>query len=77
MAALRPKLNQMSQSKYGNKSLHVDKEEIVFTRLTSASTEEQKFYRHKDSYTHDPNNELDGMELRKLSIVIFLNENLD
>ena len=77
MAALRPKLNQMSQSKYGNKSLRADKEEIVFTRLSSASTKKQKLHRHKDSYIHDPNNELDGMSLRKLSMVIFLNENLD
>ena len=57
--------------------MRVDKEEIVVTRLNGASTRLQKYHRHKDSYIHDPNNELDGMELRKLSMVVFLNEDLD
>ena len=77
MANFRPKLNEKSQGKFGDKSLRVDKEEIVVTRLNGASTREQKYHRHKDSYFHDPNNELDGMALRKLSLVVFLNEDLD
>ena len=30
-----------------------------------------------DSYVHDKNNELHGMSLRKLTLVVFLNDNLD
>ena len=37
----------------------------------------QKYYRHKDNYRHDSNNEIHGMELRKLTMVIFLNDNID
>ena len=37
----------------------------------------QKYYRHKDNYIHDKNNELHGMQLRKLTMVIFLNDNID
>ena len=57
--------------------MRVDKEEIVVTRLNGASTREQKYHLHKDSYIHDPNNELDGMELRKLTLVVFLNEDIE
>ena len=32
--------------------------------------------RHKDSYIHDKNNEIHGTSLRKLSLIIFLNDNL-
>ena len=38
---------------------------------------DQKYRRHKDSYIHDKNNEIHGMALRKLTLVIFLNDNLD
>ena len=38
---------------------------------------DQKYRRHKDSYIHDKNNEIHGMELRKLTLVIFLNDNID
>ena len=38
---------------------------------------DQKYPLHKDSYIHDKNNEIQGKALRKLSMVIFLNENLD
>ena len=37
----------------------------------------QKYRRHKDSYIHDENNKINGRKLRKLSLVIFLNDNLD
>ena len=33
--------------------------------------------RHKDSYIHDKNNEIHGTSLRKLSMIIFLNDNLE
>ena len=56
--------------------MRVDKEEIVVTRLNGASMKDQKYHRHKDSFIHDPNNELNGMALRKLSMVVFLNDNL-
>ena len=77
MAAFRPKLNEISQAEFGNKKLRVDKEEIVYTRLISPYENMQNYRHHKDSYIHDPNNELDGMELRKLSMVVFLNDELD
>ena len=32
---------------------------------------------HKDSYVHNPNSEEHGQELRKLTLVIFLNDGLD
>ena len=57
--------------------MRVDKEEIVLSRLNGASSRDQNYQRHKDSYFHDKNNEIHGMELRKLSMVIFLNDNLD
>ena len=76
MAAFRPKLNEISQAEFGNKKLRVDKEEIVYTRLISPYENMHDYRHHKDSYIHDPNNELDGMELRKLSMVVFLNDEL-
>ena len=57
--------------------LRVDKEEIVLTLHNGASERDQTYRRHKDSYIHDKNNEIHGMALRKLSMVIFLNDNLD
>ena len=77
VARLRPKINEISQGEYGDKTLRVEEEEIVLSRYNDASEKQQKNYRHKDSYIHDKNNELHGMVLRKLSMVIFLNENLD
>ena len=32
---------------------------------------------HKDSYVRDPNSEVHGQELRKLTLVVFLNDGLD
>ena len=70
-------LNMISQKELGDKTLHIDEEEIVITRYNGASKKDQTYYRHKDSYLHDKNNELDGMSLRKLSMVIFLNDDVD
>ena len=72
-----PVLNKISQEEFGDKSLRIDEEEIVISRYNGASNKEQIYYRHKDSYVHDKNNELDGMSLRKLSMVIFLNDDID
>ena len=77
MAAFRQKLNVISKKKGGNKSLLVDEEEVLLTRFDGASMWKQKYRRHKDSYTHDENNKINGKKLRKLSLVIFLNDNLD
>ena len=77
VARLRPKINEISQGEYGDKTLRVEEEEMVLSRYNDASEKQQKYYRHKDSYIHDKNNELHGMVLRKLSMVIFLNENMD
>ena len=49
----------------------------MITRFNGASNKEQRYNRHKDSYIRDKNNELHGTELRKLTLVIFLNDNLD
>ena len=77
MAALRLRLNKFSQVEYGDKTLRVDEEEIVLSRHNGASNREQTYERHKDSYIHDKNNEIHGTTLRKLSMVIFLNDNID
>ena len=57
--------------------MRVDIEEVVLSRFNGASSRDQNYLRHKDSYIHDKNNEIHGRELRKLSMVIFLNDNLD
>ena len=57
--------------------MRVDEEETVLTYLNGASDREQKYHRHKDSYFQGENNKLHGMRLRKLSMVIFLNEDLN
>ena len=77
MKEFRLKLNEFSQAESGDKTLRVDKEEVVLTRFNGASDREQAYLRHKDSYVHDKNNEIHGSELRKLSLVIFLNDDLD
>ena len=77
MKEFRLKLNELSQAESGDKTLRVDKEDAVVTRFNGASEREQAYLRHKDSYVHDKNNEIHGTELRKLSLIIFLNEDLD
>ena len=77
MKEFRLKLNEFSQAESGDKTLRVDKEDLVLTRFNGASDREQAYLRHKDSYVHDKNNEIHGSELRKLSLVIFLNDDLD
>ena len=77
MSKFRPRLNAKSQEISGDKTLRVDKEEVVLTRHNGASLKEQTYRRHKASYIHDSNNEIRGMELRKLTMVIFLNDNYD
>ena len=37
----------------------------------------QTYPHHKDSYIRDKNNEIHGTELRKLTMVVFLNDDLD
>ena len=46
-------------------------------RFHGSSDREQWFHRHKDSYVRDQNNEVDGLELRKFTMVIFLNDDID
>ena len=57
--------------------MRVDAEEVVLTRYNGASTKDVKYERHKDSYIHEKNNEIHGTELRKISMVLFLNDDLD
>ena len=77
MKSFRYKLNGESQAKYGDKKLRVDEEEILLSRHNGASTRKEKYRPHKDSYIRDTNNEVHGMSLRKLSLVIFLDDDID
>ena len=70
-------LSIFSQSESGEKSLKVNVEETQISRYNGATNQNQKYYRHKDSYKRDENNKLDGASLRKLTMVIFLNDNID
>ena len=76
MKTFRHKLNAKSQSEHGDKRLYVDEEEILLTRYNGASTRKEKYRPHKDSYVHDKNNEVHGESLRKLSLVIFLDDDI-
>ena len=77
MRSFRPVFNKFSQVDSGDKTLRVDEEEVVLTRFNGASSKDKKYERHKDSYFHDQNNEIHGTALRKLSMVLFLNDDLD
>ena len=77
MTAFRLNLNEISQDKLGDKTLRIDKEEIVLSRFNGASSRDQIYRRHKDSYIRNENNQIHGETLRKLSMVIFLNDDLD
>ena len=77
MEKFRSELNNVSQVGEGDRSLRVDQEQFKLSRYNGASGREAKYHQHKDSYKHDPNNEIDGMELRKLTMVVFLNDGLD
>ena len=56
--------------------MHVDEGEILLTRYNGASMRKEKYRPHKDSYVHDKNNEVNGKSLRKLSLVIFLDNDI-
>ena len=47
----------------------------MVSQYNGSSNKEQKYHRHKDSYYRDKNNEIQGAELRKLTLTIFLNDN--
>lgn len=70
-------LNEISQAEPGDKTLRVDEVEVLLTRYNGASKQEIDYDFHKDSYVRDKNNEIHGTALRKLSMVIFLNDNID
>ena len=72
-----PFLNKISQDENGDKSLRIDEEEMVISRYNGESNKERKYHRHKDSYKRNKNNEIHGQSLRKISMVIFLNDNID
>ena len=74
---LIPDFNGISQSDIGDKTLRVDKSEVLVSLQNGSTNKEQKYHRHKDSYYRDKNNELHEMELRKFTVVVFLNEDLD
>ena len=54
--------------------MRIDEEEVVITRYNGASNKNQRYYRHKDSYIHDENNKTHGKSMRKITVVVFLND---
>ena len=46
-------------------------------RFNGASGREKNYHKHKDSYIRDPNNEIHGMKLRKLTMIVFMNDGQD
>ena len=76
IANLKLLANEISQSEWGDKSLIVDDEDIVVAHYNGASNKEQHYLRHKDSYIRDENNRIHGQRLRKLSLVVFLSDNV-
>ena len=54
--------------------MRLDTEEIQLSRFNGLHGREQFYLRHKDSYKVDPNNLVEGQELRKITLIIFLNE---
>ena len=44
------------------------------SRYNGLHGREQFYLRHKDSYKVDPNNQIEGYEQRKVTLIIFLNE---
>ena len=77
MEAFRKVLNKVSQEGDGDRTKRVDKMDFQISRHNGASGIDQNYHIHKDSYKHDPNNEIDGTELRKYTMVVFLNDDLD
>ena len=70
-------LEAEGQGEFGDKTLRVDEEEVVLSRFNGMSIKEKKYHRHKDSYIRNGNNQIHLEKLRKLSMVIFLNDNID
>ena len=72
-------LNSLSQdSENGEKSLRIDTEEIQINRFDGLYDSRKQFFkRHKDSYEKDPNNLDEDEERRKITMVIFLNEDIN
>ena len=54
--------------------MRIDTEEIQLSRYNGLHGREQFYLRHKDSYEADPNNLDEGQEIRKVTLIIFLNE---
>ena len=54
--------------------MRFDTEEIQLSLFNGLHGREQFYLRHKDSYKVDPSNLIEGQSLRKLTLIIFLNE---
>ena len=54
--------------------MSIDSSEVQLSRFNGLHGREQFYFRHKDSYEVDPHNQVDGQEIRKLTWIIFLNE---
>ena len=54
--------------------MSIDSTEVQLSRFNGLHGREQFYLRHKDSYEVDPHNQFDGQEIRKLTWIIFLNE---
>ena len=46
-------------------------------RFNGASGKVKNYHKHKDSYIRDRNNEINGMKLRKLTMIVFMNDGQD
>ena len=57
-----------------DKQFTVDEKEIQLSRYDGLHGRKQFYLPHKDSYKVDPNNQFDGQELRKITMIVFLNE---
>ena len=77
MEAFQNKLNSISQVGNGDRSKRVDLMNFKISLHNGASGIDQNYHIHKDSYMHDPNNEINGTALRKYTMIVFLNDDLD
>ena len=67
-------MNELSGGDDGDRSLHIDGQEIQLARYDGLRGTEQYFLRHKDAFKVDANNLTDGQKLRKLTVIVYLND---
>ena len=71
-------LNHFSQeTEAGDKSMRIDKTEVQLSRYDGMQGKHQFYPRHKDNYVVDQNHRYNGQELRKFTMIVFLNDRSD